>query len=39
MGIKGLEVGLDVRLDFDLEFYFCIMSDSIVCVHASFPWS
>jgi hypothetical protein len=36
MGIIGLEVGLDVRLDFDLEFSFCRMADSRVSVHASF---
>jgi hypothetical protein len=35
MGIKGL----DVRLDFDLEFSFCSMADSIVSVHVSFSWS
>jgi hypothetical protein len=28
MGIKGLEVGLDVGFDFDLEFSFCRMADS-----------
>jgi hypothetical protein len=39
MRIKGLEVELDVRLDYDLEFSFCRMVDSIVPVHASFPWS
>jgi hypothetical protein len=39
MGIKGLEVGLDVGLGCDLEFSFCRMADSIVSVHASFPWS
>jgi hypothetical protein len=39
MGIKGLEVVLDVGLDFDLEFSFCRMTDSIVYVHVSFPWS
>jgi hypothetical protein len=39
IGIKGLEVGLDVGLDFDLEFNFCRMADSMVSVHASFPWS
>jgi hypothetical protein len=38
MGIKGLEVELDVGLDFDLEFNFCRMTDSIVYVHASFLW-
>jgi hypothetical protein len=37
MGIKGLEVGLDVRLDFDLEFSVCRMADSTVYVHVSFP--
>jgi hypothetical protein len=31
--------GLDVGLDFDLEFNFCRMVDSTVSVHASFPWS
>jgi hypothetical protein len=30
MGIKGLEVGLDVGLGFDLEFSFYRMADSIV---------
>jgi hypothetical protein len=39
MGIKGLEVGLDVRLGFDLEFSLYRMTDSTVSVHASFPWS
>jgi hypothetical protein len=39
MGIEGLEVELDVGLDFDLEFNFCGMADSIVSVHASFSWS
>jgi hypothetical protein len=39
MGIEGLEVGLDVGLGFDLEFNFWRMLDSIVSVHASFPWS
>jgi hypothetical protein len=39
MGIKVLEVELDVGLDFDLEFSFCRMADSIVFVQASFPWS
>jgi hypothetical protein len=39
MGIKGLEVGLDVGLGCDLEFSFYRMADSIVYVHASFPWS
>jgi hypothetical protein len=29
MGIKGLEVGLDVELGCNLEFSFCIMADSI----------
>jgi hypothetical protein len=38
MGIKGLEVGLDVVLGFDLEFSF-LQNDSTVSVHASFPWS
>jgi hypothetical protein len=39
MGIKVLEIGLDVRLDFDLEFSFCRITDSTVSVHASFLWS
>ena len=39
MGIKGLEVGLDVGLGCDLEFNFCRMADSTVSVHVSFPWS
>jgi hypothetical protein len=39
MGIKGIEVGLDMGFDFDLEFSFCRMEDSIVSIHASFPWS
>jgi hypothetical protein len=39
MGIKGLEIELDVGFDFDLEFSFCRIADSIVSVHASFPWS
>jgi hypothetical protein len=39
MEIKGLEVDLDVGLDFDLEFNFCKMADSTVYFHASFPWS
>jgi hypothetical protein len=39
MWIEGLEVGLDVGLGFDLEFNFWRMTDSIVFVHASFPWS
>jgi hypothetical protein len=39
MGIKRLEVGLDVGLGCDLEFSFCRMIDSIVSVHASSPWS
>jgi hypothetical protein len=39
MWIEGLEVGLDVRLGFGLKFNFCRMADSIVSVHASFPWS
>ena len=38
MGIKGLEVGLDVGLGCDLEFSFCRMTDSI-SVHVSFSWS
>jgi hypothetical protein len=39
MWIEGLEVGLGVGLGFDLEFNFSRMADSIVSVHASFPWS
>jgi hypothetical protein len=39
MGIKGLEVGLDVGLCFDLEFSFYRMADSTISVHGSFPWS
>lgn len=39
MWIEGLEVGLDVRLGFDLEFNICRMADSIVSVHTSFQWS
>jgi hypothetical protein len=39
MGIKGLEVGLDVGLGFDLEFSFCRMTDSTISVHGSFSWS
>jgi hypothetical protein len=39
MRIKGLEVGLDVGLGFDLEFSFCRMVDSTISVHDSFPWS
>ena len=39
MGIKGLEVGLDVGLGFDLEFNFCRMADSTVSVNVSFSWS
>jgi hypothetical protein len=39
MWIEELEVGLDVRLGFDLEFNFCRMADSTVSVHTSFPWS
>jgi hypothetical protein len=39
MGIKGLEVGLDVGLGFDLDLVFCGMADSTVSVHASFPWT
>jgi hypothetical protein len=39
MGIKGLEVELDVGLDFDLEFSFCRMAYSTVSVQTSFPWS
>jgi hypothetical protein len=39
MGIKGLEIELDVGLDFDLEFSFCRIADSTVSVHVSFPWS
>ena len=38
MGIKGLEVGLEVGLGFDLEFSFCRMADSTISVHDSFPW-
>jgi hypothetical protein len=36
MGIEGLEVGLDVGFDFDLEISFCRMADSTVSIHASF---
>jgi hypothetical protein len=36
MGIEGLEVELDVGLDFDLEISFCRMADSTVSVYASF---
>jgi hypothetical protein len=32
MGVKGLEVGLDVGLGCDLEFSLCRMADSIVSV-------
>jgi hypothetical protein len=39
MGIKGLEVGLDVGLGCDLKFSFCRMTDLIVFVNASFPWT
>jgi hypothetical protein len=39
MGIKGLEVGLNVGLGCDLEFSFYRMADSIVSVQASFLWS
>jgi hypothetical protein len=39
MGIKGLKVGLDVGLGFDLEISFCRMADSTIFVHGSFPWS
>jgi hypothetical protein len=39
MGIKGLEVGLDMGLGFDLEFSLCRMADSTISVHGSFPWS
>jgi hypothetical protein len=39
MGVKGLEVGLDMGLGCDLEFSFCRIADSIVSVYASFPWS
>jgi hypothetical protein len=39
MGIKGLEVGLDVGLGFDLKFSFYRMADSIIYVHGSFLWS
>jgi hypothetical protein len=38
MGIKELEVGLDVGLGCDLEFSFCRIADSIVYIHARFPW-
>jgi hypothetical protein len=37
MGIKGLEVGLDVGLGCDLEFSFYRTTDSIVSVQARFP--
>jgi hypothetical protein len=39
MGIKGLEVGLDVGLGFDLEFSF--LRDDIFDSFCSFrfPWS
>jgi hypothetical protein len=36
MGIKGLKVGLDVGLGFDLEFSLFRMADSTVSIHASF---
>jgi hypothetical protein len=36
MEIKGLDVGLVVGLDFDLEFSLCRMTDLTVSVHASF---
>jgi hypothetical protein len=39
MEIEGLEVGLDMGLDFDLENSFCRMVDSTVSVHTSFPCS
>ena len=39
MGIEGLEVGLDVGFDFDLEISFCRMADSTVSVPTSFPCS
>jgi hypothetical protein len=39
MGIEGLEVGLDVGLDFDLKIGFYRMADSTVSIHASFPCS
>jgi hypothetical protein len=39
MGIEGLEIGLDVGLDFDLEISFCRMADSTFSVHTSFPCS
>jgi hypothetical protein len=39
MWIEEIEVGLDVGLNFDLEFSFCRMADSKVYAHASFPWS
>jgi hypothetical protein len=37
MWIEGLEVGLDVELDFDLEISFCRMTDSTVSAHTHFP--
>jgi hypothetical protein len=39
MGIKGLEVGLDVGLGFDLEFSFRRMADSTISIHGSVLWS
>jgi hypothetical protein len=39
MGIEGLEVGLDVGLDFVVEISFCRMAYSTVSVHATFPCS
>jgi hypothetical protein len=36
MGIEGLEIGLDVGLDFDLKISFCRMADSTVSVLDSF---
>jgi hypothetical protein len=39
MGIKGLEVGLDVGLGFDLEFSFYRMTDLTISVLGSFLWS
>jgi hypothetical protein len=39
IGIKGLEVGLDVGLGFDLEISLCRMADSTVSVPTGFPCS
>jgi hypothetical protein len=39
MGIKGLEVGLDVGLGFDLEFSFLRMANSTISIHGSVLWS